>query len=118
MIGPALIALFISTIVTGAAMARPPANPDPALAPWYEGLRQPGTGAPCCSMADCRNVNARSTKNGYQVLVSGAWIDVPPRVVLNVSNPTGMPVACWIQTPAEKGAMVTIIMCFVPGPMT
>lgn len=118
MIAKTLVALFLSAMTIGPGSARPPANPDPALAPWYESLRRPdGIGGPCCSMADCRNVSARTTRDGYQVLIDGAWLDVPPRAVINVSNPTGKPVACWLRSP-DKGAFVTTIMCFVPGPMT
>ena len=110
--------LFLSIVDAGAAMAHPPANPDPALAPWYRSLRRPGAvGGSCCSQADCRNVTARTTRDGFQVLIEGAWIDVPATVVINVPNPTGKPVACWVRSP-DKGALVTTILCFVPGPMT
>lgn len=118
MISRALHTLCLTVVVAHAASARPPTNADPALAPWYESLRRPdATRAPCCSLADCRNVNARTMRSGYQVLIGGAWIDVPPKAVLNVSNPTGKPVACWVRSP-ERGALVTTIICFVPGPMS
>lgn len=113
-----LLALVMSVTAVAAAIARPPANPDPTLAPWYESLRRPGAvGGSCCALADCRNVNARSTQDGFQVLIEGEWIDVPPKSVINVSNPTGKPVACWVRSPSRDG-FVTTIMCFVPGPMT
>jgi hypothetical protein len=38
----------------GPALAAPPDNFDPKLSPWFDSLRQPGTGAGCCSIADCR----------------------------------------------------------------
>ena len=111
-------ALFLlSLLFAHAVTARPPADFDPTLAPWYESLRQPGTGIGCCSLADCRNVHARSTRDGFQALIRGKWIDVPPKVILNISNPTGLPVACWVRSP-QDGGFVTTILCFVPGPMT
>ncbi|MGH6980065.1 MAG: hypothetical protein ACREFC_02560 [Stellaceae bacterium] len=118
MIARALVALVLSLAAAGPAIARPPANPNPALVPWYESLRRPdGNHGPCCSVSDCRNVTARTTRTGYQVLIGGGWTDVPRTAVLNVSNPTGKPVACWVRSP-EKGALVTTIICFVPGPMS
>jgi hypothetical protein len=50
-----------------------PDSPDPALAPWFESLKQPGTGASCCSIADCRTVEFRQDRDGYEVLIDGRW---------------------------------------------
>jgi hypothetical protein len=113
-----LLGAFIATMLSiGAALARPPQHVDPALAPWFQGLRQPGTGEGCCALADCRNVDARSTRQGFQALIAGAWINVPPEAVLDIANPTGRPVACWIMAPTAQ-AIVISILCFVPGAMT
>lgn len=86
------------------AQARPPANPDPVLSPWYESLKVPHTMRSCCGLADCKVVKARQTPNGYEVDWNGddKWQVVPARSVkttensttLELSNPTGGYVAC------------------------
>jgi hypothetical protein len=99
------------------ALAAPPDNPDPALSPWYKGLRQPASGAPCCSMADCRPTDARQSAQGWEVWIDGRfgerngfWAPVPSSKILRTDNPTGAAVACFI---AGVG-----VMCFVPPPET
>ncbi len=99
------VALLSST----SALAAPPDDADPALAPWFNSLRAPWTNALCCSIADCRPTDARIAGDHYEAFVGGQWRPVPPdRVLQRSDNPTGRPVVCW--TPA------TGIMCFVHGP--
>jgi hypothetical protein len=102
--------LVIGLVFAGfAAHARPPEDADPALSPWFEGLRQPGTGVSCCSISDCRPTDSRVVGDHYEALVGGAWRPVPPdRVLPRMDNPTGRAVVCW--TP------YTGIMCFIRGP--
>ena len=90
-------------------LAAPPPDADPALAPWFNSLRQPWTNALCCSMADCRPVNSRLSDGHYEALIEGEWRRVPDHLILNRSdNPTGRAIACW--TP-QVG-----ILCFVRAP--
>ena len=63
------IALAVGLALSQPAVAAPPDSVDPALAPWFESLKQPGTGAPCCSIADCRTVEFRQDRDGYEVLI-------------------------------------------------
>jgi len=94
-----------------AAFGRPPPNADPALAPWFHSLMQPGTGISCCSEADCRRTDFRIKGDHYEAMIQGVWQRVPDSSVLRRSdNPTGSAVVCW--TPALG------IMCFVRGPET
>jgi hypothetical protein len=73
---------------------------------WFEGLRQPGTQAQCCSIADCRVKPYRMTADGYEVQLDDRWVRVPPEKILQrIDNPTGGAVVCY--TPPEH------IMCFV-----
>lgn len=96
--------LFVHTVE-----ARPPPNADMSLAPWFESLRQPGTGMSCCSIADCRQTDFRIVDGHYQVIIDGQWRVVPPEVILSRSdNPTGHAVVCY--TPYRG------IMCFIKGP--
>jgi hypothetical protein len=107
------IAVVAGLALSQAAAAAPPDSPDPALAPWFESLKQPGTGAPCCSIADCRTVESRQDRDGYEVLIDGRWkmlipfwLRVPPnRIIDRIDNPTNRGVVCF--TP-EAG-----ILCFV-----
>ena len=107
------IAIAVGLALSQAAVAAPPDSPDPALTPWFESLKQPGTGAPCCSIADCRTVEFRQDRDGYEVLIDGRWrmsnpfwLRVPPnRIIDRTDNPTNRAVVCF--TP-EAG-----ILCFV-----
>jgi hypothetical protein len=107
------IAIAVGLALSLAAVAAPPDSPDPALAPWFESLKQPGTGASCCSIADCRTVEFRQDRDGYEVLIDGRWkmsipfwLRVPPnRIIDRTDNPTNRGVVCF--TP-EAG-----ILCFV-----
>ena len=84
------------TCLAGHADAAPPPDADPALAPWFNGLRQPWTNALCCSVADCRTVNSRLNNGRYEALIEGEWRPVPDDHILNrADNPTGRAVACW-----------------------
>ena len=107
------IAIAVCIALNQAAAAAPPDTPDPALAPWFESLRQPGTGAPCCSISDCRTAEIRQDRDGYEVLIDGRWkmsipfwLRVPPnRIIDGIDNPANRAVVCF--TP-EAG-----ILCFV-----
>jgi len=104
-----------------AAIAAPPSDPDPQLAPWFKDLSRawrPGSGATvkCCDVADCRVTDYRETADHYEVLIdqrfpgvhAPSWQRVAPEAVLDhKDNPTGGAVACW-----HEGA----VLCFVrPG---
>ena len=81
------IAIAVGLALSQAAVAAPPDSPDPALAPWFESLKQPGTGAPCCSIADCRTVEFRQDRDGYEVLIDSRW---------KMSNPF------WLRVPSNR----------------
>lgn len=107
----------IAFILSAASVyALPPDNADPSLAPWFKSLKQPGTGAECCSIADCRPAEVRRDSQGYEVKIdqkwhvsSTFWLRVPAERILDEhTNPTGSAVLCY--TP-EAG-----ILCFVPPP--
>ena len=96
-------------LLAGSAFARPPKDADMSLAPWFQSLRQPGTGMSCCSIADCRPADFRIEGGRYQVMVDGSWQDVPADTILErMDNPTGRAVVCY--TPYRG------IMCFIKGP--
>jgi hypothetical protein len=104
-----LAALF--GLAANSAAARPPPNPDQGLSPWFEDLRQPGTGHSCCSIADCRPVDYRIIEDHYEAFVDDQWVAVPSdKVLRRLDNPTGRAVVCW--TPYLG------VMCFVEGPGT
>jgi hypothetical protein len=96
------------SLLASAALAHPPPHADPALAPWFQSLRQPATGMSCCSIADCRATQYRIRKDHYEVMIKGRWLTVPPdKILQRVDNPTGRGVVCYTPTLG--------IMCFVRG---
>jgi len=100
------ILLVAAFAVILAAHARPPDNADPYFAGWFQSLRQPGTGISCCSIADCRQTEYRTGRDGYEALIDGQWLAVPPEKVLDhTENPTGRAVVCYL--PGQG------ILCFV-----
>ena len=119
--------LFLGGIVLGwtaggcaPALAAPPPDADPRLAPWFQGLTHPGTNKPCCSLADCRPVQYRVIDGHFQAFIGDefprwsnpphSWVDVPDSHVLHrPDNPTGEGVACWFQGE---------VVCFIEGPGT
>jgi hypothetical protein len=100
------IASALVLALTTPAAAAPPQGADPALAPWFRSLLQPGTGVSCCALADCRPTDYRIKSDHYEAMVGGKWIAVPPdKILQRTDNPTGHAIVCW--TP-QRG-----IMCFV-----
>ncbi len=104
----AILAILVLLLIGArwyAAAARPPENADPALAPWFEGLRDPVDGGGCCSQADCRAVEYRIAGDHYEVLIGKQfgddiephWEAVDPAHILQrTDNPTGRAIACWV----------------------
>jgi hypothetical protein len=101
-----IIIVAAALAITATAAAAPPQGADYTLAPWFQSLRQPGTGTSCCSVADCRTTDYRIEGDNYEALINGNWLVVPAEKILQrADNPTGRAVVCW--TPALG------IMCFV-----
>jgi hypothetical protein len=98
-------------LMVGAANAYPPPGADMSLAPWFQGLRQPGTGMSCCSISDCRQTDFRTNGSHYEAMIEGRWLPIPPDKILDrTDNPTGRAVVCYTPTLG--------IMCFIRGPET
>ena len=98
-------------LLATASHAAPPPNADPALAPWFQSLQQPGTGVSCCSISDCRPTDFRTSGDQYEALIEEKWIRIPPEKILQRSdNPVGRAIVCWTPT---RG-----VMCFVRGTET
>jgi hypothetical protein len=103
----ALTAVSIS-LAASAALASPPPDADPSLAPWFNSLMDPQTSRSCCGAADCRPTENRIRDDHYEVFVENEWVTVPANKVLKRSdNPTGQAVLCWSKTIG--------VLCFVPG---
>src|SRR5690242_16932950 len=49
---------------------------------FYSGLLRPQYKTSCCSSADCRPTQSRQVGDHYEVMVDGAWLRVPPEVIL------------------------------------
>ena len=90
------LSLAIALLLAAPVCAAPPPDADPALAPWFQSLRQPGSGHSCCSIADCRTVEYRIEGDHYEAWIKRRWIAIPPdRILERTDNPTGHAVACW-----------------------
>lgn len=102
-----VVGAFAAVCLIGAiASAAPPPNADGTLAPWFQSLRQPGTGISCCSMADCRATEYRTNASGYEAFIDDRWLTVPAdRVLDHTDNPTGRAIVCYMP---GRG-----ILCFV-----
>lgn len=107
----------IALVCTVGASAAPPEAVDPhsPLAQWYRSLHAPNSGDSCCSIADCRPVEARRTEDHWEILFGNVWIDVPEDRVLRRRNRDGRPIACMSVTDDDPGANGWI-QCFVPPP--
>lgn len=104
---------LVAVLVSGTALAAPPPNADPSLAPWFRSLKSPVyDGMSCCAEADghiLRDGDWRIVGNRYEVKIHGKWRIVPPRAVLNrADNPTGGAVAFY-----PPGIRNPPIYCFV-----
>ena len=117
-----VVVVCFATLTYCAARAAPPEGVDPEspTAKWYRGLES-NTGGSCCSLADCRRVEARhggpvgGDGSGWQARLDGVWVDIPERAVLhNKENPTGESVACW----TNGSARGIYVYCFVKGSET
>jgi hypothetical protein len=98
--------VLAALLLASHALAEPPPDADPNLAPWFRSLLQPGTTVSCCSIADCRATDSRVEGGRYEALIGQQWYAVPPdKILQRTDNPTGRAVVCW--TP-QRG-----IMCFV-----
>ena len=70
---------------------------------------QPGTGIPCCSIADCRPVEYRLATDGYEALLDARWVRVPDdKILRGMSNPLARGVVC-------RSPISGTILCFVPA---
>jgi hypothetical protein len=99
--------LMLGMLLTAGARAAPPAGADPdgPMGQWYHSLKAPDTGGSCCSVADCRPVEARQVEGHWEVLTEAGWEPVLPERVLHRENLDGRPIACQI---------LDQIRCFVP----
>jgi hypothetical protein len=113
----ALLLILLLAISAPSHAAPPPgADPNSEIGQWFRSLRQPGTAAPCCSLADCHMTDYRIGKDGYEALVVGRWIPIPRETILRTSNPTGRAVVCATVAPVLQYRAAITIRCFVtPG---
>jgi len=88
--------------------AAPPDGADPSspLGIWYRSLKVPGTGQSCCSVSDCRPVDAAWIEGDHwRARIGDAVIDIPASRVLRRENLDGRGILC---------RSVWEVLCFVP----
>lgn len=118
-----LLLIGLARWVSGPTSAAPPADQqlDPEMHQWFESLKQPKTGAGCCSIADCRPYDSRMVADHYEILDHGTWRPVPNSVVVHRENKAGTAIAC-LETKWNYGfgpppaRYAPTILCFIPGP--
>jgi hypothetical protein len=102
--------ILLSTLLSVATAQPPPdADPNSTMGQWYRSLTVPRSGLSCCSVADCRAVEARLTAGRWEIRAGDDWLAVPPEVILKRDNPDGRPIAC---------VLAGTIRCFVPPAAT
>lgn len=111
-----LLSVLVITLVVVLGVHGVTISHDGHNAEWFKSLKQPGTGASCCDLSDCREVRSRVGAEGYEVFITSPtfpimvdeWVKVPTeRIIRGRENPTGSAVVCW--TP-HRG-----VICFVEG---
>ncbi len=111
-----LLSVLVITLVVVLGVHGVAISHDGHNAEWFKSLKQPGTGASCCDLSDCREVRSRVGAEGYEVFITSPtfpimvdeWVKVPTeRIIRGRENPTGSAVVCW--TP-HRG-----VICFVEG---
>ena len=108
----AVFVLALAALAGRSSEAAPPEGADATLAPWFESLKQPGSGVSCCSIADCRPVEYRLATNGYEALLDARWMRVPDDKILHGKpNPTGRAQLC-------RSPISGAILCFIPASET
>lgn len=93
-------------LINAIVLAAPPdgADPNSPLGAWYRSLQAPD-GKSCCSIADCRPIDARLIGEHWEIRTEMGWQEVPPDRVLRRENPDGRPIAC---------RSLGLVLCFVP----
>lgn len=77
---------------------------------WFESLKQPQTGASCCSLSDCLRTEQEMAGDHYRAMLDGRWVDIPNEIVITTEgNPLGEPLLC-----ADRHSNGRLY-CFVPG---
>jgi hypothetical protein len=109
-----ILVLIIVLLVVAVGRAAPPdgADPNSAVGQWFQSLKQPGTGASCCSIADCRPVEYRLSPDGYEAFLDAKWVRIPDHTILHgKTNPIDRAVLC-------RAPISGLILCFVPASET
>lgn len=124
----AFVLLFVLFAVAIAPLvhlrAAPPTDGELRHSDWYRSLRIPDaegnpTDQSCCDLSDCRPVQSRVTREGYEALITPqthsqfgiaepTWVKVPDAAILRTTrNPdgTGRAVVCWMP--------VRGVICFI-----
>lgn len=114
-----LIVVFLLAYIIAVKFSHaepPPGAHDPVISDWFRSLKNPETGAMCCSESDCRGVLSRIERGHLQAFIDkksfgaqapDAWVEVSDSAVLHQhDNPLGSDVACYFQGH---------ILCFIQG---
>lgn len=109
-----LIALGLAALlvlIAPRSHGAPPEGSDGRLSEFFLSLKQPGSQVSCCSISDCRFIDAaRISAQGWEAKVGDDWIPIPPeRIIRDRQNIDGRAVLCYL------GGRV---LCFLEPTMT
>jgi len=102
-----LIMFMLASTIAAAVLAAPPTESNGQFAEWFRGLKQPENGMGCCDISDCRMVEHRVARLGYEALITPGthgqlgvkepmWVAIPHAKIVLTTNPTGRAVVCWM----------------------
>jgi hypothetical protein len=84
---------------------------------WFDVLKQPASGAPCCNMTDCYRTEARQLVDGsWKAMLTEYrgthWVAIPPDKV--VKHPLSIDGEAYICNSLGMGYEDATIFCFIP----
>jgi hypothetical protein len=84
---------------------------------WFDELKQPASGEPCCNMTDCYRTEARQLLDGsWKAILTDykgkRWVQIPLEKV--VKHPLSIDGEAYICNSLGMGYEETTIFCFIP----
>lgn len=103
------IVLIISTLafVASCSLVMVPSRYGFGHEAYRDWVRPDMPGSSCCSERDCAPTQERIVGDGYEALLDGQWVKIPPSKILRKPSPDGQPHLCAL--PSGE------VLCFLPG---
>ena len=84
---------------------------------WFDELKQPTSGKPCCNMTDCYRTEAKQLPDGsWKAILTDYkgkhWVRIPPDKI--VEHPLSIDGEAYICNSLGMGYEDAVIFCFIP----